>query len=207
MIRWFHRRLPLTLLTVSMALLLAGCIQPNAPDPDATLPAIPPTAIRVATLTPIQPLPSTGNPTAAPPSTTAPPLSSGIVAPDGLWKQQPVGPETVAIMFFHQNNSSCVRYIFRATVVPHCAAPGQTMAVLSGVIETADKAQWTIIAGRALDAQITAVSVELADGSSQPADVTNGGFVLTLAGARPARDVVPINAVGNLVGNRITLTG
>ena len=78
------------------------------------------------------------------------------------------------------------------------------MAVLTGVIETADKVQWTIVAGRALDPQITAVSVEFADGTSQPSDVASGGFVLTVQGKHPARDVVPINAIGNLVGGKIT---
>jgi hypothetical protein len=204
-----RRRASILSLSIALALLLTGCIKPDAPDPDATLPAIPATAISAATLAPIQPVqqtaaPAGSNPTMAPLPTTAPPVAGGgIVAPDGLWKQQPVGPETVAVMFFHQNGAGCIRYIFRATVVPRCAAGTQTMAVLTGMVQTADKVQWTIIAGRSLDPQITAVSVELADGSSQPADVTTGGFVIALQGVHQPRDVVPINAIGNLVGGKI----
>ena len=200
-------RAPLAVLSVAMALLLTGCIKPTAPDPDATLPAIPPTASQLATLAPlVQPTtnPAVSNPTIAPLPTTAAVVGNGIVAPDGLWKQQPVGPETVAVMFFHQGATSCIRFIFRATVVPHCASGTQTMAILASVIETADKVNWTVVAGRALDSQITAVSVEFTDGTSQPADVANGGFVMVVQGKHPARDVVPINAIGNLVGGKLS---
>lgn len=191
-----------SLLLMILAVLLASCIQPDAPDPDA-----PPTV-------PAQTLPTAPvAATTAAPNVTAPPaptINSAAARPTDrlprVWRSVPIGPETIAIMFFADpGGARCVRYIFRAKVIPRCAAAGQTVVGVTGQEQAADGKTYTIIAGYVLDDRITVVSVEMQDGANMPAPVDDRGFILVLEGIHKATTLVPVDQFGNLVGGRVTL--
>jgi hypothetical protein len=185
-----------------LALTLSGCIQPdavyneNGPSVGAGTLIFPPTF----TPDPSQPLPT--QPIFAP----EPTIPGAVAAPTPepavfIWGSFAVGPEQVAIMFYlNPTGQRCVRYIFRSKVVERCPQPGQTLATVTGQETAADNRRYTIVAGRALDTRIKTVTIEFQDGSSQPLQVTRGGYLVILDGARPVRNAVPIDENGNLVG-------
>ncbi len=185
-------------LLIVLAVLLAGCIQPDAPLPGA------------ATVTPpIRPLPTSANAapvaSAALAATPIPAASANATFPpeaNRVWQQVPIGPEQVAILFYSDaTGSRCVRSIFRSQVTSKCATAGQTLVAVTGVEQAADAKMYTIIAGRVLTSAITAVSVEMADGSNQPAQVSDEGFAVVLSGTLKAVRAIPVDQHGNLVGS------
>lgn len=193
-----------------MALLLSGCIDPSAPaySPNgtvATIPAVP----NPTTPTPNRVTNSTSQPSAtiAPltPLATPPPQALPL-SPDGVWAKTPVGPESVNILFFHNPPNSgppCIGYVFRNTLVSHCATSGQPLALVTGTIQPADNKQYTLIAGRTLSGQVSGVSIEFADGTSTSTPISPGGFALVLNGIHKPLDVVPIDQYGNLVASKV----
>lgn len=193
---------------IGLILLLSGCIDPAAPPLGATLQALPTNSTNPGT-TPI-PSPVGQAPTIAPPTVIAParsgtPLPQALpLAADGLWKTSPIGPEQVTIMFFKDaNGSGCIRYIFRSTIVPHCAVSGQPLALVAGTIQTADGKQHTLAAGRSLNGQVSGVSIEFTDGTFQSIGLSAGGFALILDGIHKPLDVVPVDQYGNLIGGKV----
>jgi hypothetical protein len=163
------------------------------------------------------------NPTAVPtttvpppPGATAPPQALPL-APDGLWAQPPIGSES-AIIFFSKNptGAACISYIFRSTTTQRCATGNQPLVLVTGTIQPGNNKQYTFIAGRTLNGQVSGESVEFADGSSQSiafgviielvngtsstTPVSPGGFALVVDGIRKPLDVVSIDQYGNLVG-------
>ncbi len=188
-----------SLLLVVLALALTGCIQPDAPNPDAT-----PTAPLLAAQPPAAETAVSAAPTAPPAQLpTQPPLLLPTSEPaQWIWRYEPVGPEQVVIMFYQQAANRCIRYIFRSKVVARCGSPGQTLVAVSGLELAADNVQHTIISGRIIDERITAVSLEMQDGSSLPMDVNERGFVVILSDGRKPLRAVPVDQFGNLVGTQ-----
>ncbi len=190
-----------SLLLIVLAVILAGCIQPDAPDPD-----LPPTV--PAQILPTAAIPVTG---IANPTVPAPPVSNNATTrpPEtGLrvWRTAPVGPESVVVMFFPDaSGARCVRYIFRSKIVPRCAAPGQTVIGVTGSEQAANNKMYTIITGFILDDRITVVSVQMQDGTSIPIEVNDRGFIAVLEGVQKATVLVPVDQFGNLVGSQSAL--
>ncbi len=195
---------------IGLMALLSGCIDPAAPPLNATLPALP-----IATNTGATPIPpSVGQSPTIAPTTPAPPTPIGATAPpqalplaaDGLWQKMPLGPEFVAIVFFHnppQNGAPCISYVFRTTLVQHCAANNQPIVLVAGTIQTADGKQHTVLAGRSLNGQVSGVSIEFVDGTFQSMGISAGGFALVLDGIHKPLDVVPVDQYGNLVVGKV----
>ncbi len=195
--RW-QRTARTSALLLILSLVLVGCIQPATPI--ASVPGGVPT---LATA-----IPPIAGATTAPPIAQQPtvnPANAGISAyppaADRVWQQAAVGPEQVAVLFLHDAaNNPCVRYIFRAKVVARCGVPGQTLIAVAGVEAAADGKSYTIIAGRALDTRIVAVSVEFTPNGNQPAQINSEGFIIILVGSRLPLDAIPINEHGDQVG-------
>jgi len=213
-----------------LLLLLTGCIQPDALDPDVTptLGSIGGTSIFPPTLAGgLAPTPnfgSSGNATQTPGgesvATIAPLPTFGAVAntPDlaitgtaepqaWVWKFANVGPEQVAVMFFQDKNGRrCARYIYRNKVLERCPQSGQSIVTVAGIEVAADAKPYTIIAGRALDRRVTVVTIEFQDGSSEPIPVVDGGYLAVESGIKPVKRAVPVDQFGNLVGAVVPVT-
>ena len=204
------------LCAIGFSLLLTGCIRPNAAPLPTVLPTLPtsqagaPTALSTAAQ--LAPLPTTALstvPVAALPTQPANPAATPIpqglpLAADGVWRAQPVGPESVLVMFFHDpSGATCLRTIFRSVANARCASPGQALAIIAISVKTADKADYTVIAGRMLDGQVTNVIIEYPNNQTKSAPIDSGGFVLVTPGVLHPIDAAPVNATGNLIGGKV----
>jgi len=133
-----------------------------------------------------------------PTATTAPTAAS-----ERVWKKQAVGASNVTITFYSgPGGSACIRIQLDAAAsapVEKCAVSGTLVAIQGTTTDSAGKL-YTIVAGRCLANQITAVSLEMASGDNTPAEVEDGGFVITLPVKKKAVRAVPIDQYGNLVG-------
>jgi hypothetical protein len=129
-------------------------------------------------------------------------LPTGTVA-TRLWKKQPVGNSSATITFYTGSSGSpCIRYQLDTrnnTPVEKCATTNNLVAV-QGVSPDSLGKMYTVIVGRILSDQITAVSLEMSNGSNMPAQISDGGFAVVLAGQQKAVRAVPIDQYGNLVG-------
>jgi hypothetical protein len=156
---------------------VAGC---GATSPQPTAVGIPPTSVVLPT----------GNAAPTVPATR-------------IWKKQPVGNSSVTITFYTGSNGRpCVRFQLDTgnnAPVEKCAAANNLVAV-QGVTPDSGGKMYTVIVGRALSDQITAVSLEMANGTNMPAEISDGGFAVVLAGQQKAIRAVPIDQYGNLVG-------
>jgi hypothetical protein len=119
-----------------------------------------------------------------------------------VWGEHSFGSDKVAMTFFARDGAHCVSLKTDSKLsVERCASSGTlVVAQFSG----ADKAgkTFTAIGGQALNSKIIVVSIELDRGESTPVDTQNGGFLTVLEGQRKAIAVVPIDNLGNLVGQR-----
>ncbi len=118
-----------------------------------------------------------------------------------------VGADTLVVTFYTDANQSlCLRYTFRArTIAPvsKCSSSkAATLLAVQGVETDSTGKIFSTIVGRAFDNQITAVSLELSDGSNTPVEVTEGGFAVVLPGKHTAIRAIPIDQYGNLVGDK-----
>jgi hypothetical protein len=113
-----------------------------------------------------------------------------------------VGPEQVAVMFYKQpgTGTKCVRYIYRNKVLERCPQPNQTLVTVTGVEPAADGKSYTIVAGRTLNNAIRTVTVEFADGVSQPLTTNAGGYIAIIQGVKQPVRATPIDVSGNLIG-------
>ncbi len=138
--------------------------------------------------------------------TTAPVASYAPL--DRTWNQQAWPGRTVTITFTtNPNGLHCVAYHLDSSgeaAVQRCIDSRSTLVAVQGIETDTDGKVYTLIVGRALSDQITAVSLELPGGASQPTDVINGAFVLTLPGQHLALRGVPVDQYGNLVGALFT---
>src|SRR5258708_13682674 len=133
----------------------------------------------------------------------------GTTAPlDRTWNQQAWPGRTVTITFMtNPNGLRCVAYHLDSSgeaPVQRSIDISTTLVAVQGVETDTDGKVYTLIVGRALSDQITAVSLELPGGASQPTDVINGAFVLALPGQHLALRGVPVDQYGNLVGTLFT---
>jgi hypothetical protein len=133
---------------------------------------------------------------------------------DRLPLEQPFGADTLAIAFYTDSGGRpCLRYTINARrdflPVSNCATSARaTLVAVQGIEADAQGAVYSIIAGRALDERITAVSIEFADGDNTPAEVKDtgdsAGFIVVLPGEHVALRAIPIDQYGNLVGDKYT---
>jgi hypothetical protein len=139
--------------------------------------------------------------TATPTSTQAAPTDA-----EQTWIEQPLGADALTVTFFTDaSGSPCLRYVVNARSSSACApSKRSTLAALQGVETDSSGTVYSIIAGRTLSDQITAVSIEFSDGDNSPAQVEDGGFLVILPGKRSALRAVPIDQYGNLVGDKFT---
>ena len=125
---------------------------------------------------------------------------------DGTFTQQAFPGTSITLSYDHDKTGNiCVSYQLAASqsaLHQRCIAPGVgTLIAVQGVENSSDGKVYTIVVGRVLAAQITAVSLEFSDGGNTPADVqSNGNFAVVLGGQRKAIHAVPVDQYGNLVG-------
>jgi hypothetical protein len=131
------------------------------------------------------------------------PASTPTTASERIWKKAAVGQNNAIITFYGgPGNNTCIRYQLdtaNSTPAEKCTTASNLVAVQGVVTDSAGK-QYTIITGRILNNQITAVSLEISGGSNTPAEVDDGGFVVVLPLKQQAIRAVPIDQYGNLVG-------
>ena len=126
---------------------------------------------------------------------------------DRTWTQQAWPGTNVTISFTTSpNGQHCVAYQLDSSkdASQRCVNSQSTLVAVQGVITDADGNVYTLIVGRSLNQQITAVSIEMSGGASQPIDVINDAFMLSLPGQHPALRAVPVDQYGNLVGALFT---
>lgn len=151
-------------------------------------------------------------PTAAslPPTSAA--LTAVIIDPSPttatsahVWKQQTVGKQNVTVTFYdNSSGAACVRYDLAAGgPVEKCATANNLVAV-QGTTTDSDGTIYTIVAGRILSDKITAVSLEMANGSNTSVPADDGGFLTVSPGQSKFARAVPIDQYGNLVGRIFT---
>lgn len=120
-----------------------------------------------------------------------------------VWKKQPVGNSNVTVTFYTApDGNPCIRYHLdtaNSTPIEKCTATNNLVAV-QGVAPDSLGKTYTIIVGRILSDQITAVSLEMSNGTNTPAQVSDGGFAVILPDQQKAVRAVPIDQYGNLVG-------
>jgi hypothetical protein len=186
------------LIGLTAMIVLVGCTG-NIAAPTAT--SVLPTFDDRATLTPVPPtlITTETEPTAA----TAPPLEA-----DRLWGERPLGKNTVGLYLYGVNGRRCLRYladVHTAQVHTICeTAAGQSMIATSSIETDSTGSAFTVIAGRVLNARITAVSVEILGGSTVPVVVQDEAFIAVQPGSLTPLRAVPIDEHGNLVGNLFT---
>jgi hypothetical protein len=146
-------------------------------------------------------------------STSLPATRNATNAPDvdRTWTERPFGAGKLVVAFYTDpGGSRCLRTMLRD--VPGATSPQavcattkrSTLLALQSVEADSTGAVYSIIAGRALSDQITAVSIEFTDGDNTPAEVDDGGFLVMLPGKRTALRAIPIDQYGNLVGDKFT---
>lgn len=169
----------------------------------------------VATATPGEArLPTFAVTVAAP--TTVPGAATQVSAPtstvprpesDQLWKEQPMGADILAVTFYTDTSQNrCLRFAVKGRAEPAISACSSsktaTLLAVQGVETDSAGTVFSVIVGRTFSDQITAVSLELADGGNTPAEVTDRGFAVVLPGKRTAIRAIPIDQYGNLVGDK-----
>jgi hypothetical protein len=186
------------------------------------------TACTVPVLPTRAPLPTFSGAVDAPPSTaisdqpgpmvstdTAGDPSSGPLSEvDPLPLEQPFGADWLTLTFYADSTGRrCLLYTITARSgfqpVSACATTARaTLIAVQGIETDSLGASYSIVAGRVLDARITAVSIEFSDGSNTPAGVQAAGddlgFVVILPGQLTAIRAIPIDQYGNLVGDKFT---
>ena len=169
---------PLKIRPGSIALLIslsvAGCGANTTPLPTAAL--VPPTSVVLATPT---------------------------VPDTRVWNKVAFGASNVTITFYSDTTGTpCIRYQTDTRVqtpVEKCATATNLVAEQGTVTDALGK-MYTVIVGRILSPQITAVSLEMSTGENSPAEITDNGFAVILSGQHKAIRAVPIDQYGNLVG-------
>jgi hypothetical protein len=136
------------------------------------------------------------------PTSTAPPPES-----DQLWKEQPMGADILTVTFYTDaSQNRCLRFAVKGRAEPAISGCSSsrtaTLLAVQGVKTDSTGAIFSVIVGRTFSDQITAVSLELADGGNTPAGVTDRGFAVVLPGKRTAIRAIPIDQYGNLVGDK-----
>ncbi len=146
--------------------------------------------------------------------TAGDPSSGPLPEADPLLLEQPLGADTLTLTFYADSDGrQCLRYAIDARSdfqpVSDCATSARANLVAVQGIETDSLgASYSIVAGRVLDARITAVSIEFSDGTNTPAGVQTAGddlgFAVILSGRHTAIRAIPIDQYGNLVGAKFT---
>jgi hypothetical protein len=149
-------------------------------------------------------------PTAAPGTAeqvNAPNSAAPLPEADQLRQEQAMGADMLAVTFYTDaSQNRCLRFAVKgrseAAISACSSAITATLLAVQGVETDSAGAVFTVIVGRTFSDQITAVSLELADGSNTPAEVTDRGFAVVLPGKRTAIRAIPIDQYGNLVGDK-----
>jgi hypothetical protein len=167
-------------LLVLWLLLLAACQTPS-PNLTSITPA------QAATTTEV--LPTFG------PSNTA------LAPTETLWLEQPFGNQTLLIIFYEAGGRPCLRYQLGAASANACQqTDAQSLTALQTNLRSESGEAFQLVVGRAFNSEISTVSVQFADSTSQALSVDGAGFIVLLPGQTTARQIVPINAFGNMVG-------
>jgi hypothetical protein len=193
-----------SLVTISITACTAPALPTRAPLPTFS------GGVDVATSTPI-----TEQPGLTPAADTAGDPSSGpLPEADPLLLEQPLGADRLTLALYADSAGlRCVRYTIDARrdfqPVSACATSARaTLVAVRGIETDSLGASYSIVAGRVLDARITAVSIEFSDGSNTPAEVQAAGddlgFAVILPGRYTAIRAIPIDQYGNLVGDKFT---
>ncbi|HVO42145.1 MAG TPA: hypothetical protein VMT34_05970 [Aggregatilineales bacterium] len=128
-----------------------------------------------------------------------------VLEADRLWGERPMGASSVGLFLYQQGSKRCLRYlanVHNAQVHSVCeTSPQQTLIATANTEHDSANAVFTVIAGRAINTRITAVSIEMLGGDSNPAVVQDEGFLVVLPGSQSPTRAVPIDEHGNLVGN------
>jgi hypothetical protein len=177
---WRRQRCQWRYLLVLGLLLLAAC-QTSIIDYVATTPAQAATATEV--------LPTFG------PSNTA------LAPAETLWLEQPFGNQTLLIIFYEAGGRPCLRYQLGAASANACQqTDSQSLTALQTNLRSESGEMFQLVVGRTFNAEISTASVQFADATSQALSVDGAGFMVLLPGQTTARQIVPINAFGNMVG-------
>jgi hypothetical protein len=190
----WHRLLAVISMSIAAAS-LAACGSTSAVP---TVAALPKPSLVFDTMQAIQ------NPGAASTTASAP---AAIQFTEGTYPRQLVPGMGITVAYKKDASGNlCISYqlaVTNSTLHQRCATPNAgTLIAVQGVENSTDAKVYTIVVGQALSAQITAVSLEFADGGNTPADVqANGSFTALLSGQRQAIHAVPVDQYGNLVGS------
>jgi hypothetical protein len=129
---------------------------------------------------------------------------------DRTWSQQAWPGKNVTINFLtNANGQRCVAYHLDSSSeadAQRCVGSQSTLVAVQRLETDADGKVYTLIVGRVLNDRITAVSLEMVGGASQPIDVIDDSFVLNLPGQHLALRAVPVDQYGNLVGALYTFS-
>ncbi len=193
-------RSKLVLVFFVTTILVVGCAQqptlPTAASLPSDTPALP--TFTVAT---------TGSTATSPIDAAATENATPTDEPDRTWGKLPFGRDKLTVSFYTDNaGDPCVRYLADlpgATGKAKCTPQAHPSIVAVQGSETDSKgAAYTIIVGRVFSDRVTAVSIEFADGTNTPAEISDRGFALVLPGSHQAIRAIPIDQYGNLAGEK-----
>ena len=184
------------------------------PKPSALPDKAPPSTLQIEIIQPTDLQPPSSNqvdPRVRSPQTDTPLPPE----PDHVWAEQTLGSSKLMVSFFDGAAGDCVRLTVGKPAIPNIAtaAPDQSteacatspddivIGVQTTVLDSSGKI-YTVVAGRAFNDRVTAISSEYDNVADTHADVTDHGFIAVLEGKHFASTIIPIDQFGNLVGRR-----
>jgi hypothetical protein len=174
------------------------------PSPTLEIDIIQPTDLQ-------QPSPNQVDPRARGPQTDTPLPREA----DHVWGEQTLGSSKLILSFFGGAAGGCARLTVSKPAIPNIATavPDQSVqacatspddiviGVQTTVLDSSGKV-YTVLAGRAFNDRVTAISSEFDITADTHVDVTDRGFITVLEGKHTLSTIIPIDQYGNLVGRR-----